>query len=186
MKFRATSLPGVFVIVPDKSTDERGHFARLYAKAEFARHGIAAEFATSAVSYNKLAGTLRGLHYQTAPFAEAKLVSCPRGRAWDVVVDLRAGSPSYGRWTATEISAANGRAVFVPEGCAHGFQTLVRGTAIAYQLSSEYQADFARGVRWDDPDLAIEWPYAEPAAISERDKALPRLRDLDPPALRRA
>jgi len=175
VNFTTTALPGVIAIEPEPATDERGHFARQYSKREFFANDITTEFVLTATSYNRRAGTLRGLHLQVAPFAEAKLVSCIRGRAFDVIVDLRPDSQSYGRWISVELSPDDGTLVFIPEGCAHGFQTLAPDTTLHYQLSAEYHAEFARGVRWDDPTLAIDWPYAEPAVISARDRALPWL-----------
>jgi dTDP-4-dehydrorhamnose 3,5-epimerase len=175
--FRPTALPGVIVIEPERIVDERGHFARNYSQREFSANGIRTEFALTASSFNDRAGTLRGLHFQAPPFAEAKLVSCIAGCAFDVVVDLRRDSKSYGRWTSVELSPDDGTLVFIPEGCAHGFQTLTPGTVIHYQLSTEYRAELSRGIRWNDPALDIDWPYPEPTAISARDAALPWIKD---------
>ncbi len=174
MRFEPTTLAGVWLVFPERAADARGSFAQTFNLLEFEAQGLCASFVVTAVSTNLRAGTLRGLHFQAAPAAEAKLVSCPAGAAWDVVVDLRPRSASYGRWTATEISDTNGRQVYVPEGCAHGFQTLADATTIHYQISADYAPGLARGVRWDDPTLAIDWPMA-PTAMSERDRALPRL-----------
>jgi dTDP-4-dehydrorhamnose 3,5-epimerase len=180
MIFRPTSLPGVVIVTPEKVRDERGHFARGYSKREFAAAGIDTEFVLTATSYNARPGTLRGLHYQAAPFAEAKLVSCIAGRAFDVVVDLRQGSRSYGGWVSIELGSEDGTAVFIPEGCAHGFQTLIPHTVIQYQISAEYRPDLACGIRWDDPSLGIDWPYAGPTIISARDCGLPWLNSRSP------
>lgn len=177
MIFHPTTLPGVIVIEPERIADERGYFSRSYSRREFSANGIRTEFVLTATSFNERAGTTRGLHYQSPPFAEAKLVSCIAGRAFDVVVDLRRESKSYGRWTSVELSPGDGTLVFVPEGCAHGFQTLIPNTIIHYQLSAEYRAELSRGIRWNDSALDIDWPYPEPTAISARDAALPWLKD---------
>ncbi len=177
MRFEPTPLPGVVLVVPELSADARGTFAQTFNRAAFEAHGLCAEFPVSALSANRRAGTLRGLHYQAAPRAEAKLVSCLAGAAFDVVADLRPSSPMRGFTMAVELSAANGHLLFIPEGCAHGFQTLADETLIHYQLSADYVAALARGVRWDDPDLAIDWPMA-PTAMSDRDRALPTFAEL--------
>lgn len=173
MIVRPTVLPGVVIVKPEPVADERGSFARVYSRREFSANGIDTEFVLSATSHNTRAGTLRGLHYQAAPFADAKLVSCIAGRAFDVVVDLRPGSRRYGHWISVALSPEDGTQVFIPEGCAHGFQTLVPDTVIHYQLSAEYRSELSRGIRWDDPALDIDWPYPEPTVVSERDRALP-------------
>lgn len=175
MIFVETELAGVFIIEPERMADARGFFARTWCRDAFADHGIDASFVQCGASYNRRRATLRGLHYQAPPYAEAKLVRCVRGAAFDVAVDLRPGSASFGRWTAVELSAANGRMVYLPQGVAHGFQTLVDDTELSYQISAPYRAEAARGVRWDDPDLAIAWPLGDPI-LSDRDRALPPLR----------
>src|SRR5690606_499869 len=129
-------------------------------------------FVQSSTSFNSRRGTLRGLHYQAAPHEEAKLIRCTRGAVFDVAVDLRAGSPTRGRWYGIELSAANARTLYIPEGCAHGFQTIADDTELLYHMSVEYVPDAARGIRWDDPTLAIAWPIADPI-LSARDRALP-------------
>jgi dTDP-4-dehydrorhamnose 3,5-epimerase len=168
-------LSGVIVIEPEKLADERGYFARTYSQREFSTNGISVDFVLGATSYNRRPGTLRGLHFQAPPASEAKLVSCIQGCAFDVVVDLRRNSRSCGRWISVELSPESGNLVFVPEGCAHGFQTLAPNTVLQYQLSAEQREELARGVRWDDPSLAIAWPYPEPTVLSPRDAALPWL-----------
>jgi dTDP-4-dehydrorhamnose 3,5-epimerase len=173
--FRPTALPGVIAIEPERLADERGYFARSYSQREFSANGVQVDFILSATSYNRRPGTLRGLHLQASPFAEAKLVSCIQGRAFDVIVDLRTNSRCYGRWISVELSAENGNLVFIPEGCAHGFQTLAPDTVLQYQLSAEKREELARGVRWNDPSLAIAWPYPEPSVLSPRDASLPWL-----------
>ena len=175
MEFHPTDLPGVIRIEATPHGDDRGHFARLYCPIEFADAGI--DFAPTQVnlSTNPLAHTLRGLHFQKPPMAEAKLVRVIRGRAWDVAVDLRPG-PGFGRWTAAELSAKRMTALFLPEGVAHGFLTLEPETDILYQMGRNYQPGHADGLGWDDPDLAIDWP-APPAVIAEKDQTWPRIAD---------
>jgi len=177
MIFRETALPGVWVIDPEPSGDERGFFARTWCAREFEARGLTAELAQCSVSWNRARGTVRGLHYQIAPHEEAKLVRCTRGAIHDVALDLRPGSAARHRWTAVELSADNRRMLFVPEGVAHGFQTLVDDTEVFYQISREYRPDAQRGVRWHDPTLGIPWPVRE-AIVSARDAALPLLADL--------
>ena len=160
------------MIEPQRHDDERGSFARLYCRREYAEHGIGFEPVQISVSTNTRCDTLRGLHFQAAPAAEAKVVTCLRGAAFDVVADLRPESPTYGRWTSIELSIEQGRAVYVPPGCAHGFQTQEDDTELVYLISEFYDASLQRGVRWDDPALGIEWPAA-PSVISERDRSFP-------------
>jgi dTDP-4-dehydrorhamnose 3,5-epimerase len=173
MRFLPTALPGVMVIEPEPVADERGFFARAYCPAEFAAAGV--DFMPSQVnlSRNARAFTLRGLHYQDPPHAEAKLVRVTRGRAHDVIVDLRAG-PTFRRWVSVELDAISARAVFVPEGCAHGFLTLEDETDVLYQMGRPYVPGQGRGLRWNDPALRIIWPAA-PNVISEADAAWPLL-----------
>jgi dTDP-4-dehydrorhamnose 3,5-epimerase len=181
MRFRETTLPGVWLLEPEPQADERGYFARAWCARELAERGLTDAFVQSSVSFNSRRGTLRGLHYQAAPHGEAKLVRCTRGALFDVAIDLRDGSPTRGRWYGTELSAMNGRTLYIPAGCAHGFQTLADDTEALYHMSTEYRADAARGVRWDDPTLNIAWPIAEPI-LSERDRALPCFAALTPRA----
>ena len=173
MIFTETALADAWIVDPERLEDERGFFARTFDAAEFARRGLAAAFPQCSVSFNARAGTLRGMHFQAEPHQEAKLVRCTAGAVYDVIVDLRPGSPTRGRWTAVELSAANRRALYVPEGFAHGFQTLVDASEVFYQISASYEPSAARGVRWDDPAFAIAWPPAEPRILSERDRAYP-------------
>ena len=169
MKFHSLSVAGAFVIEPQRLEDERGFFARVFCHDEFVAHGLNPRVVQSSISYNRRRGTLRGMHYQTAPHEEAKLVRCTRGRAYDVVLDLRSGSPTRGRWAAAEIGAEDQRMVYVPEGCAHGFQTLEDDTELLYQMSEFFHPECGAGVRWDDPAFGIAWPIADPT-ISERDR----------------
>jgi len=172
MQFTETQLPGVFVIELDRHEDERGWFARMWCREEFAQHGLPLEFAQSSISHNAQRGTLRGMHFQTAPHAEAKLIRCVAGAVHDVALDLRPDSPTFKQSFATGLSAENGRALFLPEGIAHGFQTLADNSALHYQMTSPYVAEAATGVRWNDPVFDLEWPVAEPI-LSERDQAWP-------------
>jgi dTDP-4-dehydrorhamnose 3,5-epimerase len=173
--FRETLVAGVVVVEPERNEDERGFFARTFSADEFTAHGLDARVDQCSTSFNPRVGTLRGLHYQTAPHGEAKLVRCTRGSIYDVAVDLRSGSPSHLRWVGLELSAENGRALFVPEGCAHGFQTLVEDTEVLYQISTPYVPAAARGVRWNDPAFGIEWPPppGEGLTMSSRDAQYP-------------
>ncbi len=172
MRFTATEIPGVVVVDIEPRTDERGAFARLYCPGEFAAAGWPFTPAQTSLSRNPKAGTLRGLHYQPAPFGEVKLVRCVRGRIFDVAVDLRPESPAFRRWTGAELSAENGRALLVPEGVAHGFLTLEPDTDVLYMISPMHQPGHEAGVRWDDPAFGVDWPAA-PTLISPRDAAYP-------------
>jgi dTDP-4-dehydrorhamnose 3,5-epimerase len=170
--FRETAVAGVWIVDPEPHTDERGFFARTWCAREFAERGLSARFVQASVSHNPRRGTLRGLHYQAAPHAEAKLVRCTRGAVYDVALDLRPGSPTYRRHVAVVLDARSHRALYIPEGCAHGFQTLEDDTDVLYQMSAFHAPEAARGVRWDDPAFAIPWPAAE-RLISARDRAYP-------------
>ncbi len=172
MIFSGTVLDGVVEIEVEQRLDERGLFARTWCREEFRRAGLRAEIVQCSLSFNRRRGTLRGLHYQTAPHAEAKLVRCTRGAVYDVALDLRPESPTFRRWTATELTAENRRALYIPEGCAHGFLTLEDNTEVFYQMSESYHPEAARGVRWNDPAFGIVWP-AEVTVISERDRCYP-------------
>jgi dTDP-4-dehydrorhamnose 3,5-epimerase len=177
MIFRQTELAGLTVIDLEMSRDQRGHFARTWCRDEFAAHGIDAEFTQCGASFNHRRGTLRGLHFQIAPHDEAKLIRCTRGRVYDVAVDLRPGSPTRGQWRATELCAETGRMIYIPSGFAHGFQTLDDDSELFYQITAAYRPEAARGVRWDDPSLAIPWPVEDPI-LSARDRALPPITEL--------
>ncbi len=173
MIVRATQLAGVSVVESQPQRDERGSFARTFDAEIFAAHGLDPRVVQCNTSYNALAGTLRGLHYQAAPHEEGKLVRCTRGRVFDVVVDLRPASPTHRRWLGLELDADGSRSLFIPAGCAHGFQTLRDDSEVHYQMTAVYVPAAARGVRWDDPAFAIRWP--EPPAgeriVSARDLA---------------
>lgn len=172
MKFEKTTLAGVYVVEMERLTDERGFFARTFCRDEFAARGLDSRVAQCSASFNQRRGTLRGMHYQAAPFAEAKLVRCTMGAIYDVVIDLRPASETFKRWFAVELSAANRRALYIPEGFAHGFLTLADESEVFYQISEFYHPECSRGVRWDDAAFRIEWPF-EPHVISERDRAFP-------------
>ena len=172
MKFTETKIHGVFVIELEKHEDDRGWFARAWCCEEFTAHGLPTDLAQTNLSHNAQRGIVRGMHFQTAPHAEAKLVRCVAGAVHDIALDLRPESPTFKQSVATELSADNGRAVFLPEGIAHGFQTLTDDATLFYQMSAPYAPEFARGVRWDDAAFQIEWPIAE-AIVCERDLVFP-------------
>jgi dTDP-4-dehydrorhamnose 3,5-epimerase len=170
MIFAEMALEGAFVIEPEKRQDERGFFARTWCQREFEVHGLSPRFVQSNVSFNKRKGTLRGMHYQAAPHEEAKLVRCTRGAIYDVVVDLRPESPTFKRYVTVVLTAENHKMLYVPEGFAHGFQTLEDDTEIFYQMSEFYAPEYARGFRWNDPTFGVQWPLAE-RIISDRDQS---------------
>jgi dTDP-4-dehydrorhamnose 3,5-epimerase len=174
--FEQTTLKGAFVVEIEPRPDERGFFARTFCEREFAEHGLPARFPQCNLSRNTRGGTLRGMHYQAAPLREAKLVRCVSGAIWDVIVDLRPQSPTRFGSVGVELSADNARALFVPEGFAHGFLTLQDNSDVFYQMSEFYRPDGARGLRWNDPFFDLRWPSA-PRVISERDASYP---DFDP------
>ena len=171
--FNETKLKGAFVIEPQKFEDARGFFARSFSKTEFVDHGLKAEFVEAGISFNLRKHTLRGMHYQTAPHAQAKLVRCTRGAIYDVMIDLRRGSPTYKQWFAQELTADNRLMLYIPEGFAHGFETLEDGSEVFYQLSDCYTPATERGVRWNDPAFAIHWPVKEGLIMNERDRNYP-------------
>jgi dTDP-4-dehydrorhamnose 3,5-epimerase len=172
MTFHETKLPGVFEIHLEPKPDERGFFARSWCQKEFESHGLNPKLVQCSVSFNTRKGTLRGIHYQAAPFAEAKVVRCTMGAIYDVVLDLRPQSPTFKEWIGMRLTAMNRHMLYVPEGCGHGFLTLEDQTEIFYQMSEFYDASSARGVRWDDPAFRIAW-LGEVDAISERDRTYP-------------
>lgn len=172
MKFQETKLPGVFEILIEPKADDRGFFARSWCRNELQAHGLDARMAQCNISFNNKKGTLRGVHYQAAPFAETKIVRCTHGSIYDVIVDLRPQSPTFRQWTAIVLTTEKRNMAYVPENCAHGFLTLEDNTEVFYQMSEVYDAASARGVRWDDPAFRIAWP-AEVEVISERDRTYP-------------
>jgi dTDP-4-dehydrorhamnose 3,5-epimerase len=168
MIFTETKLKGAYLIDVDKHEDERGFFARAWCVDEFEKHGLNQRLVQCNISFNKKRGTLRGMHYQTVPYEEAKLVRCTMGALYDVIIDLRSDSPTFKEWFSVELTAQNHRALYVPEGLAHGFQTLVDHTEMFYQMSEFFHPECARGVRWDDPTFGIVWPFPNPI-ISNKD-----------------
>ncbi len=178
MIFTPTALPGAFLIEPERIHDDRGFFARLYTPEEFEAHGLNPRIAQTSASFNRVKGTLRGMHYQSPPHAEAKLVRCGAGAIYDVIIDLRPESPTFRKWVGVELSAENRRMLYIPEGFAHGFLTLADASEVFYQLSAGYAPQAARGVRHDDPAFGIAWP-GEVVVIAPRDRDYP---DFEVPA----
>jgi dTDP-4-dehydrorhamnose 3,5-epimerase len=173
--FTALPLAGAYAIEPEPAADERGFFARLWCAREFAARGLRADFVQSSISSNRRRGTLRGLHYQLPPHAESKLVRCIRGAAFDVIVDLRPESLTYLQWHACELTADNGHAVYIPEGLAHGFQTLADDTELLYEIAPDHSSEHGRGIHWNDQRLGITWPITPPVIVSQKDQQLPKL-----------
>jgi len=174
MQVTPTPLSGAFVVDAATHDDARGYFTRLWSAQDLAAHGLQMDLAQASLSHNRTAWTLRGMHYQRAPFEEAKLLRCVRGAIYDVLVDIRPRSSSYLRWFGLELTAESGRMLYVPEGVAHGYLTLVDQSDVLYFISAPYSAEHAAGVRWNDPRIGIVWP-AEPRVISDRDAAFPDL-----------
>lgn len=176
MIFKELDLKGVFIIEPEKKEDHRGFFARTFCSEEFRKHGLRDQFAQCNVSYSKKTGTLRGMHYQTAPYREAKLIRCTYGAIYDVMIDLRAESPTYKKWTGIKVTATHRQMLYVPEGFAHGFETLADHTEIFYQVSTPYSPQAERGIRWNDPAFGIQWPILV-SVISKKDEQHPLFSD---------
>jgi dTDP-4-dehydrorhamnose 3,5-epimerase len=176
MLFSPAKIPGVFSIRPQPVADDRGYFARTFCLDEMTAHGVDPTVVQRSVSYNRLKGTLRGMHFQAAPHQENKLVSCLRGAIFDVVVDLRRDSPTYRSWVGFDLDGESLTAIFIPQGCAHGFLTLTDDALVHYEISAFYRPDSARGLRYDDPAIGIEWPAA-PSVVSARDLAFPPFTD---------
>jgi dTDP-4-dehydrorhamnose 3,5-epimerase len=170
--FAPTKLAGAVVIDLERREDERGFFARSFCRREFEEHGLDPCVSQCNVSFNLRRGTLRGMHWQAAPHGEAKLVRVTQGAIWDVIIDLRPNSPSYAEWFGVELAAETRRALYIPDGFAHGFQTLVPNAEVFYQMSTSYVSDAQRGLRWNDPAFGITWPI-DPPFMSERDAAYP-------------
>ena len=177
MQFTELPIVGAYVIDLEPHLDERGFFGRTFCRREFESHGLSSTIAQCSTSFNLRRGTIRGLHYQAAPHEEVKVVRCTAGGIYDVIVDLRAASPTFGTWYGASLTADNHRMIYIPPGVAHGFQTTENNSEIFYQISTDYVPDAARGIRWDDPHLAIDWPYPEDRIISQRDAAFPMLSD---------
>jgi len=165
-----TELDGAFVLDVERRIDERGFFARTFCVEELAARGLETSVAQANLAWNERRGTLRGLHYQAAPHAETKIVRCTRGAIWDVMLDIRAGSPTFGRWHGETLTADNYRMLYIPRGFAHGYVTLEDDTEVAYLVGHTYVPDAGRGVRWDDPTFGVAWPLT-PTVISPADRS---------------
>lgn len=174
MNFIETKIKGAYVIEMEYLRDERGFFARSFCSNEFTQHGLKESFQQCNISFNHKKGTIRGLHYQEFPFQETKLVRCTQGAIFDVIVDLRRDSSTFVEWYSIELTADNHKMLYIPEGIAHGFQTLSPNTEVFYQMGSDYHPESARGIRWDDPLINIKWP-AKCSVISEKDKSYKNL-----------
>lgn len=172
MRFASVRLPGAYLIEPEFISDERGFFARTYCSNEFKEKGLNPNLVQCNVSYNMRRGTLRGMHFQRAPHAEAKLVRCTQGSIYDVIIDLRPDSQTFSQWFGAELSAENRKALYIPEGFAHGFITLQDDTEVLYQMSEFFHSECAAGVRWNDQAFSIQWPEAV-QVISDRDQNYP-------------
>jgi dTDP-4-dehydrorhamnose 3,5-epimerase len=170
MVFKETKLKGAYIIEIDSTEDARGFFARSFCIEEFNKHGLNHHIAQCNISYNEKKGTLRGMHYQAPPHEEAKLVRCTMGAIYDLALDLRPDSPTFKHWVASELRVNNHRMFYIPEGVAHGFQTLEDHTEVFYQMSEFYHPECSRGVRWDDPKFGIKWPL-EPILLSSMDRS---------------
>ncbi|MBA2525969.1 MAG: dTDP-4-dehydrorhamnose 3,5-epimerase [Pyrinomonadaceae bacterium] len=168
-----TKLKGAFIIRAEQMEDERGFFARSWSEREWRAHGLDPRLVECNISFNKKRGTLRGMHFQTAPHEQPKLVRCTMGALYDVIIDLRLGSATFKQWVAIELTACNRLMLYVPKGLAHGFQTLLDDTEVFYQMSEVYDAESGAGVRWNDPAFGIEWPEIDERVISVRDQLYP-------------
>lgn len=180
MRFIETELKGTWLLEPEPNCDERGYFVRTFCELEFAKHGLATRFVQHSASVSVTRGTLRGLHFQRSPYTEVKVVSCRTGAVFDVVVDLRLGSPTCGQWVGFELSAANRRQLYIPAGFAHGMQTLTDNAEVSYLISAFHNAAAADGVRYDDPMLGVAWPIAV-TVVSDRDRMWPAFRPMTMP-----
>jgi dTDP-4-dehydrorhamnose 3,5-epimerase len=173
MRFSETTIPGVVLVEPEPHEDQRGFFARTFCRQEFGANGLMDHVEQSSVSFNHRRGTLRGVHFQAAPHAEMKLVACIQGAIFDVALDVRPDSKALGQWFGIELTAENRRMLYLPTGIAHGFQTLEDASVVSYQISEVFHPESARGIRWNDPSVAIRWPIPDNPIISERDRAWP-------------
>ena len=172
MRFRESKLAGAYIVDIEPREDERGMFARTFCSREFAEQGLCEAFVQCNLSSNHHRGTLRGMHFQRPPYAEAKLVRCVAGAVYDVIIDLRRNSPTFCNWLGVELTSSDRRALYIPPDFAHGFQTLTDHAEVFYQMSEFYHDDHATGVRWDDRAIGVEWPIADPI-LSERDASYP-------------
>lgn len=173
MKFKETKLEGIYLVEPKRFEDERGFFAPCFVAREFAERGMASQFVESNISYSKTRGTLRGMHYQGAPYGQDKLIRCTRGAIFDVAVDLRRDSRTFKQWIAFKLTAENRSMMYIPGDCGHGFQTLVDDTEVFYMVSQPYIPESSRGIRWNDPSFGIEWPDVGTRILIERDQTYP-------------
>lgn len=173
MIFKQTKLKGAFIIEMEPIGDIRGFFARAWCKKEFEKHGLRSDFVQANITFNKHKGTLRGMHYQVAPYQEAKVVRCIKGSLFDVIIDLCPDSPTYREWVGIELTEDNYRMLYLPEGFAHGYKTLEDNTEVSYQVSQFYCPESERGIRWNDPGFGIGWPETSELVISDKDKNWP-------------
>lgn len=179
MQFQSLPLPHLLEIIPKRHGDERGYFAEIFRQRDFNEHADPTAFVQENESLSAKVGTIRGLHFQTDPHAQGKLVRCTAGAIFDVAVDLRTGSPTYGQWAAVELSPAKGNLFWIPAGFAHGFCTLLPDTVVNYKVTAYYAPECDKGVRWDDPAIGIDWPsVADPDTLSAKDRVQPLLADL--------
>lgn len=178
MIFHETKLKGAYIIELEKMEDERGFFARSYCRKEFEAHGINFKIVQCNISFNEKKGTLRGMHYQKPPYCEEKLVCCVSGAIYDVIIDLRSSSASFGKWFSAKLTQANNKMVYIPKGFAHGFQTLENKTTVSYQMSEFYHPECAQGLRYNDPKLKIPWPYSK-GILSPKDKSYPSIENFN-------
>jgi len=179
MKFTELDIAGAFVIEIEPHIDERGFFARTWCSDEFKKHGLNPSIQQCNISYSEQKNTLRGMHYQSPPHSETKVVSCTQGRVYDVILDIRENSPTYGQWSSIVLDANEHKSIYIPGGLAHGFQTLENKCEMRYQMSTEYQANFSKGIRWNDPFFSIQWPKADTRIISSRDTAYPDFKPIN-------
>lgn len=177
MRFSETDIEGCFVVDLEPFSDRRGYFARAWCRSEMADHGVADHVAQINMSRSEDPGTIRGLHWQPPPHAEAKFVRCIAGRVFDVCLDVRSGSRSFGRWVGVELTPDNRKAMAIPAGCAHGYQSLESESEVLYLVSTPYAPGVETGVRWDDPAFAIRWPIADRVIVSEKDASWPDFAD---------
>ncbi|WP_018702951.1 dTDP-4-dehydrorhamnose 3,5-epimerase [Anaeromusa acidaminophila] len=169
MRITETSIPGAFIVEPEPIADERGFFARTWCAKEFEEKGLCSRFVQNSISFNAKRGTLRGMHFQKAPYEEIKLVSCTTGAIYDVILDVRDSSPAFGKWEAVELTSSNRKMLYIPAGVAHGFQTLENETMVFYQISEFYHPEAAQTIYWNDEGVSISWPL-KPIVISKKDK----------------
>lgn len=177
MKFIELSLQGAYLIEPELIEDSRGFFARSFCTHEFKKHGLNSNIYQCNISFNHKKGTLRGMHFQIGDNSEVKVVRCNSGAIYDVIIDLRPNSPTYKQWQGVELTAKNRTMLYIPEGFAHGFQTLEDNTELSYQMSEFFAPEQARGIRWNDPAFKIKWPYEQPTVISAKDQQYANYQD---------